>query len=117
MYRHRLLAVAALVTASCGRELPPEGFGQRPPPPPPWGRSPLFRVIDVDRNHELSPDEIEGAALAIKQLDRNQDGTLTPHEIRPHGLLGRGRPMSQHEKPPQNPNHAQRSQPKQQASE
>jgi hypothetical protein len=57
-----------------------------PPPPPPDGHRPPPPVIAVlDSNHDgvISADEIANSATALKQLDRNQDGQLTPDEMRP----------------------------------
>ena len=60
--------------------------GQPPPPPPPDGRRPPPPVIAVlDANHDgvISADEIANASEALKQLDKNGDGQLTPDEMRP----------------------------------
>jgi Ca2+-binding EF-hand superfamily protein len=48
----------------------------------PW-RFPLMAALDVDRDGRLSAKEIENAAVALKKLDKNEDGTLTPDELRP----------------------------------
>lgn len=50
---------------------------------------PLLRVIDHDGNGALSGEEIAGASEALKALDANRDGQLTPEELRPRP--GRGR--------------------------
>jgi YHYH protein len=55
------------------------GFG------PPGGGSPLMRALDVDRDRVLSSSEIKNAATVLKRLDRNDDGALTPDELRPPG--------------------------------
>ena len=52
---------------------------------------PLFRIFDTDGNNELSAEEISDAAQALKKLDKNEDGKLTPDEFRPSG----GRPGQQ----------------------
>lgn len=60
----------------------PENRGQRPehghrPPPP------LISALDADRDHEISPSEIDQAANHLKALDKNNDGQLTEDEICP----------------------------------
>ncbi len=68
------------------RRPPPEG--RRPPPPPPRdGRRPppppLETALDADDDGEISPAELDNASSALKQLDKNADGKLTPEEYRP----------------------------------
>lgn len=60
----------------------PEGQGGPP--------NPIAEAIDVDRDHELSSREIEGATAALKKLDRNGDGKVTRDELRPEGGRGPG---------------------------
>lgn len=57
--------------------------GMRMPP------SPLMRVLDADKNGELSSDEIANAAKALKALDKNEDGKLSREELRPQFPHGR----------------------------
>ena len=57
-----------------GAPMPGEG-------PPPF--SPLMHVLDADENHKLDAGEIAKAAEALKSLDKNGDGILTPEEYRP----------------------------------
>jgi len=40
-------------------------------------------ALDADRDGELSAEEIEGAAAALKKLDKNDDGKLDRDELRP----------------------------------
>lgn len=58
---------------------------------------PLLRVFDTDGDNELSPDEIDAAAQALRKLDRNKDGRLTAEELRPQqrGQFGGGRGQAQ----------------------
>lgn len=63
-----------------------EEFGARGPDrggPPRDMLPPLLRALDADGDHEISADEIENAAAALKTLDANSDGKLTPDELRP----------------------------------
>lgn len=53
---------------------PPEG--RRPPPP-------LETALDADQDGDISAAEIENAVAALKSLDKNEDGKLTPDEYRP----------------------------------
>ncbi len=84
---------------------PPPGF-DRPPPgpngpaggfrPPPL---PALLALDRDHNHALSANEIADAPRALKTLDRDSDGTLSPDELRPPppgggAPSGRARPDS-----------------------
>ena len=45
----------------------------------------VLQAIDADGDHEISVLEIEGAAAALRKLDKNQDGKLTHDEIHPDG--------------------------------
>ncbi|HVW11774.1 MAG TPA: hypothetical protein VHC90_24495 [Bryobacteraceae bacterium] len=46
-------------------------------------RNPVLAVVDADGNGELSASEIQNAAEALRTLDRNGDGQLTPDEYLP----------------------------------
>lgn len=71
---------------------PPAGEG-RPDGPPPRGEGgpenrprpphPVMDALDADHNGEISAEEINNAATALKSLDKNSDGKLTDDEIRP----------------------------------
>ncbi|MEX0937521.1 MAG: hypothetical protein WDZ59_06640 [Pirellulales bacterium] len=52
----------------------------------------IAMAVDADRNGEISAGEIEGAAAALKQLDRNGDGKLTAPELRPGPRVDRDGP-------------------------
>jgi hypothetical protein len=44
---------------------------------------PVFAALDADGNGELSESEIGNAVSALRGLDKNGDGVLTPNELRP----------------------------------
>ena len=63
------------------------GRGGRGGPMP----DPLVRVLDLDRDGSLSSAEIASATAALKALDGNGDGQLSPEEFRPApGRRGEG---------------------------
>lgn len=57
---------------------PPGMNGRRPPP------SPLMEVLDANHDGVIDANEIANASAALKKLDKNGDGKLTPDELRPH---------------------------------
>src|SRR5207253_2410660 len=58
-----------------------------PPPPPP-----LITALDANHDGVIDAQEIENAPAALRTLDKNKDGKLTPDEYRPPrpGPGGRG---------------------------
>ncbi|HSU56798.1 MAG TPA: hypothetical protein VLT36_22255 [Candidatus Dormibacteraeota bacterium] len=64
-----------------GSEGPPNGPrrgpGHRPPPPP------LIAALDANHDGVIDENEIANAAAALKALDKNGDGKLTPDEFAP----------------------------------
>ncbi len=72
---HLAFALLATITANAAEPKPP--VDKRPPP------EPLRKVLDANRDGELSPDEISNASIALAQLDRNEDGQLTRKELTP----------------------------------
>jgi hypothetical protein len=84
----------------------------RPPPPP------IIGVLDADRDHVISADEIKNASEALLKLDKNKDGKLTEDEFigppppgaenrrggrdgdGPRGNRGAGRPRPDDRGPP-----------------
>lgn len=54
-------------------------------------RMPLITALDADGDGEISEKEIEGAAKALKTLDKNGDDKITIDEIRPEFGGGGGR--------------------------
>ncbi|MBI3462092.1 MAG: hypothetical protein HY000_03395 [Planctomycetes bacterium] len=84
-----LFVIAAITTAALAQ--PPGGpGGRREGPPGPGGRgpgfgpppSPIIEALDANGDREISAQEIEHAAAALKKLDRNDDGKLTEEEFR-----------------------------------
>lgn len=57
----------------------PLGPGGEHGPPP----LPLVEVLDADRDHQLSAEEIANAAEALKKLDHDGDGKLSHEEFLP----------------------------------
>ncbi|WP_261367249.1 EF-hand domain-containing protein [Aporhodopirellula aestuarii] len=49
---------------------------------------PLLRIFDANGDGELSSNEIDTAAVALRKLDQNRDGKLTAEELRPAGPGG-----------------------------
>jgi len=78
-----------------GREGGPGGNrgqgGQRQPPP-------IIGALDANQDGEIDATEIANASAALKKLDKNGDGKLTPDEFmgaRPGGQGGPGGQGSQ----------------------
>lgn len=59
--------------------------GQRGQMPP----NPILQAIDLNRDGQLTANEIQQAAASLMKLDRNRDGKLTQDELRPQ-FGGRG---------------------------
>jgi hypothetical protein len=79
-----VVSIAAITQAEPGdapRRGPAERDGAGGPPRPP--KPPIEVALDTDQDGEISADEIEGAPAALKKLDKNGDGKLTPEEYRP----------------------------------
>jgi len=81
-----VLICAAVLTlfASVAVPQPMEEFGRSEQPNrhrPPGG--PLMRVIDTDKDGQLSAAEIGNAVEALMTLDENGDGVLSREELRP----------------------------------
>lgn len=72
-------AVGGLVSAQ-------ENNPPQPPPPPP-----VIAVLDANRDCVIDAAEIAGAPAALLRLDVNQDGALTPQELRPAAPNGERR--------------------------
>jgi hypothetical protein len=54
-------------------------------------RMPMVQAIDLNGDGTIDSKEIDGAVIALKKLDRNGDGNLTPDEYRggaPGGRAG-----------------------------
>ena len=50
---------------------------------------PILTALDADGNGEISDTEIMDSAAALRKLDKNKDGKLTPDELRPSFVAGR----------------------------
>jgi len=61
----------------------PDGRKRRP-------GGPLMRLLDTDRNGELSAEEIRNAPAVLKAANKKKDGKLTPEEVDAAGGGGRG---------------------------
>ncbi|MES2660149.1 MAG: hypothetical protein V4689_16115 [Verrucomicrobiota bacterium] len=70
---HLLIALAATVSSTTLT------VSAKEPKPP----QPLLRVLDANRDGELSPDEIANSSNALGDLDKNGDGQLTHKELTP----------------------------------
>ena len=81
----------SLVFAATALEAQGPGEGRRGRPGEPPGRavSPLQAALDADGDGTISAQEMEGAAAALKKLDRDGDGKLGREELGPQS--GRGR--------------------------
>jgi Ca2+-binding EF-hand superfamily protein len=70
------------------------------PPAPPVPRGPgrggfggmdlASIALDADHNGEISAEEMANAAVTLKALDKNNDGSITEDEVRPVPPGGRG---------------------------
>jgi len=45
---------------------------------------PVMAALDTDQDGVLSPDEIKNSGVALKKLDKNGDGKITEDEVRPN---------------------------------
>ncbi len=72
--------------------------GPRPDGPPgggPNGKNhpplpPIIAALDANHDGVIDADELANAPAALKTLDKNGDGQLTPDEFRPPGKGGPG---------------------------
>lgn len=65
---------------------PPQGGPQKRPGPP------IIGVLDGDHNGTISAEEIKASPEALKALDKNGDGTISPKELFPKGPPHEGGP-------------------------
>ena len=61
-------------------------------------RIPLMAVLDVNSDGTIDATEIEQSSKSLKTLDKNNDGKLTPEELRPPRPQG-GQPGAPGERP------------------
>jgi EF hand len=88
-----MLAIGASalgVGCACHRPPPGEqtgnmmgGPGMRGHHPP----SPLMQALDANHDGVIDAEEISNAPAALKTLDKNGDGQLTPDELRPPMMM------------------------------
>ena len=55
-------------------------------------RMPLMMALDANSDGVLDKTEIANASVALKKLDKNNDGQITLEEYRPTGRGGPGAP-------------------------
>lgn len=49
---------------------------------------PLMQALDLDKNAELSTEELKKAPASLRGLDKDKDGKLALEELRPAGFPG-----------------------------
>jgi EF hand len=84
-----LIAIAQDGPPQDGRPPGGPGMGGRRPMPP------LMSALDANHDGVIDETEIANASNALKTLDKNGDGKLTPDELRPprrQGFNGPGGP-------------------------
>jgi hypothetical protein len=83
-----------------GSDSPGEGPGAGGPPAsrPPHPLPPIVVALDANRDGAIDTSEIDNASAALKTLDRNNDGQLSPDEYRPPRPHRRGGPGGQGER-------------------
>ena len=103
----KAITLLALVAGLSGisivaQDAPPTN---RPPGRGPGGeggmmrmRIPLMAVLDVNSDGTIDATEIEQSSKSLKSLDKNNDGKLTPEELRPPRPQG-GQPGAPGERP------------------
>jgi hypothetical protein len=83
--------------------VPPQDGQDRPPMRRRMPVHPLVAALDANKDGTLDEQEIANAAVALKTLDKNGDGKLTPDELRPPfppgGERGPGGPGSRRPPP------------------
>lgn len=80
-----VLAPLALSSALLAQPAEGSGFGRhhRGPGGPGGRGNPIMRVLDADKNHEISATELANASTALRTLDTNADGTVSAAEFHP----------------------------------
>jgi len=66
------------------------GGEHRPPMGGMFAGIAVIRVLDADKDGELSAEEIANAATALKTLDKDGDGKISRDELRPPRPEGKG---------------------------
>ena len=78
-----LAGLAYTLTAQDNGGAPPQDGQDRPPMRRRMPVHPLMTALDANKDGTLDEQEIANAAVALKTLDKNSDGKLTPDELRP----------------------------------
>lgn len=75
---------------------------------------PLIEILDANKDRVIDAQEITGASAALKKLDKNNDGKLTPDEFAGPRPGGAGGPPAGGSggQPPSNGGQQQRQRPK-----
>jgi len=82
MKRTCIMPLATCMLIGCVSTLPAQPPGGRGAPPRQGvAPNPLLRLLDADRDGELSESEIQQAADKLKELDTSKDGKLTVDEL------------------------------------
>ncbi|QDU49179.1 hypothetical protein [Gimesia panareensis] len=101
-YLIAFVAIAGLITTGVSSQQPrgrgDHGCQQGGGPPP----DPYMVLFDTDQDGRISSEEMDQSAVALKKLDRNQDGSLTREELPrpPRPDDERGRRDDRHGPPP-----------------
>lgn len=64
-------------------------------PGPRGGAHPIMAALDANKDGVLDAAEIANAPAALRSLDKNTDGSITPEELRPGGPGGPRGPRAQ----------------------
>ena len=62
-------------------------------------RLPIMAALDTNSDGTIDATEIEQSSKSLKTLDKNNDGKLTPEELRPSGRPPGGQPGAPGERP------------------
>ena len=77
-------AIVAMLTATTSAQPRQRPDAGRPGGPP----NPVVTALDTNGDGVISAAEIKNAFAALKKLDKNNDGKLSPDEVRPSGRPG-----------------------------
>ncbi len=91
-------ALLLLLAVPAGLALSQPAGGEKRPP-----RPPVDVVLDANDDGVIDAGEIRNASVALKKLDANGDGKLTPDELRPKRSDGPAGPGAKAPSPSQDP--------------